>query len=431
MLSHAAGVAAAFAIDDNVPAQQLSYAKLAAQLRADGQLLDWAATSSATNGVILDQGGAGTQSSTGWTAGANAGGWNADYWHDGATGKGTRWVSYTPTLPTNGTYEVYLWWVEASNRATNTPVDIIHATGTNRVLLNQRVTSGGWFKVLTTNFTAGTSGKVIVRNDNTLSGQYCVADGVRFLGVGSAASVVAPVIEVVASDAVAAEFGTNQARFTIVRSGDTNTAVQINYTISGPAIPNADYFALPASVTLPAGGLTTNLTVTPWRDALAEGDETVTLTLNSSPNYTRTTVTNATVVIRDVPWDDWRHQNFSSTELLQPQLSGDLADPDGDGMENQWEYTFGLAPKTAEAQPFTGVVTNGHFALHYPVAKAATDVQIIPEASTNLVFWQTATSLFAPPQEHEQGATVLVILNALAPVEFFPHLFFRLRSSRL
>ena len=84
MTSQSAGTAAAFAIDDNVPVQQVSYPKLSAQLRADGQLLTWATAAVSTNGIILDQGGPGTASSGGWTAGANAGGWNGDYWHDGS-----------------------------------------------------------------------------------------------------------------------------------------------------------------------------------------------------------------------------------------------------------------------------------------------------------------------------------------------------------
>jgi hypothetical protein len=41
MTSHAAGDAAAFAIDDNVPVQSVNYPKLAAQLTADGQILSW------------------------------------------------------------------------------------------------------------------------------------------------------------------------------------------------------------------------------------------------------------------------------------------------------------------------------------------------------------------------------------------------------
>jgi len=128
----------------------------------------------------------------------------------GPQAKGTKWVNYTPNLPTNGLYDVCLWWVESSNRATNTPIDIIHAAGTTRVLVNQKNSSGGWYKILRTNFNAGVGSSVIIRNDGTATGTYCIADGVRWAPVGftlpSPAAPLPPAIEVVASDAVAGEF---------------------------------------------------------------------------------------------------------------------------------------------------------------------------------------------------------------------------------
>src|SRR5205085_49039 len=116
------------------------------------------------------------------------------------------------------------------NRATNTPIDIVHAAGTNRVLVNQRNSSSGWFKIFTTNFNAGTVSSATIRNDNTASG-YVIADGIRFLQIGGSSAPAPPTIEIVASDAVAGEFRTNTARFSIVRSGDTNPAVSVTYTV--------------------------------------------------------------------------------------------------------------------------------------------------------------------------------------------------------
>ncbi len=416
MSSHAAGVAAAIAIDDNVPSQQVNYAKLSALLRADGQLLNWAAATSLTNGIILDQGGAGVTSSSGWSAGANAGGWNGDYWHDGSTGKGTKWVNYAPSLPTNGTYEVYLWWVEASNRATNTPVDVIHAAGTNRVLVNQKVASGGWFKIMTTNFNAGTSGQVIIRNDNTAAGTFCIADGVRFLGIGSAAPVVAPVIELAASDAAGEEFTTNQARFVFVRSGDTNSSLTINYTVGGTAAPGLDYMTLSGSVVLAAGATATNVFVTPIHDAFSEGDETVTISLSGSASYNRTALTNASVVIIDRPIDAWRKANFTSTELTNVVVSSDLSDPDQDGLANLMEYALGKAPKVADAAPFSARIENGYLTLTYTRSRAATDVLLVLEKSSDLLVWQSSPGLFVQLDNADEIALerITVRLSSLA-----------------
>lgn len=434
MTSHAAGVAAAFAIDDNVPVQQLNYRKLAVQLRADGQLLNWAAASVSTNGVIMDQSSLGTSNSgaSGWTAGANAGGWNGDYWHDQSTGKGNKWVTYTPTLPTNGTYEVYLWWVESSNRATNTPVDVIHAAGTNRVLVNQRVSSSGWFKIMTTNFNAGTSGKVTIRNDNTEAGTYCIADGVRFLGIGGAAPTPEPpVIELVASDAVAHEFTTNPACFAFVRSsGDTNVPVTINYTVSGTATPVADYVSLPGNVVLGVGEIATNVFVTPIADNLPEGDETVTLSLSASVSYTRTTLTNATIIIRDQPIDDWRKASFTAGELGNPAISGDLANPDGDSLANLMEYALGLLPKSANGNAFAPRIEAGYFTLTYTRNKAAMDVALTLEHSENLGPWQNEPALFQEISRVDLGLTEEITVRLAAPVGATAT-YVRLKATRL
>ena len=121
--------------------------------------------------------------------GANAGGWplpNGPYWHDGNSGKGSKYVQFTPTIPTNGYYDVYIWWVYASNRATNTPVDIVSATGSNRVYLNQQVNCTNWVKIASSNyFNTGTNGSVTIRNVGTTG--YVVANAVRWMPLGSIA----------------------------------------------------------------------------------------------------------------------------------------------------------------------------------------------------------------------------------------------------
>jgi hypothetical protein len=415
MTSHAAGVAAALAIDEHVPVQQLNYTRLAAQLRADGQLLTWSSAASSTNGIILDQGGPGTVNSGGWTAGANAGGWNGDYWHDGAAGKGTKWISYTPTLPTNGVYEVYAWWVEASNRATNTPYDIIHAAGTNRILVNQRVSSGGWFKLLTTNFNAGTGGKVIIRNDNTAAGSYCIADGIRFLGLGAAAPTNAlPTVDLVASDPDAGEFGDDPGRLAIVRSGDPSAALTVNYAVGGSAAAGLDYLSLPGSVTLAAGAVATNLFITPLVDTLVEGDETVVLSLVPAAGYALTSLSNATVVIHDRPVDAWRFANFTAGETSDPAVGGDDADPDHDGLPNLLEYALGSSPKAADPNPLRLILTNSALQVTCPRAKTATDVSFQLEWSPDLQHWFSGTNYLEPLGTNDAG-TVEWITARLGP----------------
>lgn len=419
MTSQAAATAAAFAIDDQVPSQQVNYPKLAAQLRADGQLLAWSTGSASTNGIIIDQSDTNAFAIGAWTFGANAGGWNTNYLHDQSTGKGTKSVRYVPTITNAGPYEIYLWWVESSNRPTNTPVDIVHNAGTTRILVNQRLSSGGWSKILTTNFNVGTNGSVIIRNDGTAAGTFVVADGVKFVPVGSAAPPTGPpLVEIVASDAVAEEFGTNRARFALVRSGgDTNLpALTVNYSVTGSATSGSDFLTLPGSITFSAGAQATNILMTPLVDTLVEGDETVTLNLLSSANYTLGALSNATVVLRDRPVDTWRKTIFTPSELLDANISGDLANPDGDGAPNLVEYALGLNPRAPDSTLFAPRIEAGHFTLTYTRAKAATDVTVTLQHSTNLTTWQSTPALFEEMSRVDLGASesITVRLSATA-----------------
>ena len=435
MTSQSAGTAAAFAIDDNVPVQQINYQKLSAQLRADGQVLAWLAAIGNTNGIILDQGGPGTTYSTGpyaWSLGANAGGWNGDYWHDGNTAKGNKWITYTPALPATGTYEVDAWWVSNPNRATDTPYYILHAAGTTRVLVNQQNASGGWFKLLTTNFNAGAGSSVTISNGGTTG--YVIADGVRWLPVGTTAPPPPPpVVDLVASDAVACEFGTNSARFSIVRSGDTNLlSLTLNYTLSGTAISGVDYAPLSGSITLSAGALATNIVITPLGSNLPTNHATVTLTLVPSGSFTSTALSNATVTILDRPINTWRRANFNPAELARPSISGDLADPDYDGLANLMEYALGLPPKdpTAVNRPYASI-TSGYLTLTYTRAKSATDVSVEVEQSNDMVTWQSGSNQLRQLSVINHGATQVITVQAASPVSSNAASFLRLRVARL
>jgi hypothetical protein len=431
MTSQSAGTAAAFALDDQVPVQQVAYGKLAAQLRADGQLLAWKPASLSTNGIILDEDEPGAVVTGSWTYGANAGGWNGDYYHDGSAGKGAKWVRYTPDLPTNGTYEVSLWWVEASNRATNTPVDIVHAAGTNRVLINQQRSTGGWWPLLTTNFTAGTSASVTIRNEGTAPGTYVVADAVRFLPVGTnVPPPPPPVVEIVASDPVAGEFGTNLARFALVRSGATNAPLTVVYSVAGSATPALDYAALAVSVTLPAGGVSANLTILPTPDELVEGDETIMVTLQPGAGYTLSALSNATVTLRDRPRDDWRKAQFTAAELAEASVSGDLADPDADGLQNLMEYALGLSPKSQNGAGRPTVdIEGGYLIYRYTQSRSAADVAMAVEQSNDLEHWGSDPAAVEVAEITDAGPARQITVRLVLPVDRESASFLRLRVT--
>jgi hypothetical protein len=440
MTSHAAGVAAAFAVDDNVPVQQLNYQKLSAQLIADGQILAWVGgggQTTGTNGIILTVTNAGgiTKSGT-WTTGANAGGWPlpaGTYWHDGNTGKGAKFVRFTPALSTNGYYDVFIWWVYDPNRANNTPVDIISATASNRVLINQQIKCTDWVKISSSNyFNTGTSGYVTVRNDNTTG--YVVADAVRWLPLGAIASQPAvPTIEIVASAAAASEFGPVPGRLTVVSAnGPAAAPLTVNYSVGGTAVAGVDYAALPGSVTLAAGAVATNMAVTPLGNYLNTNQVTVTISLAQSTNFNSTTLSNATVTIADRPINVWRRANFTPADLASQSVSGDLADPDNDGFSNLLEYAMGLQPKISETtnRPYARL-EDGYFTLTYTQSKAATDASLTIEQSNDLVTWQTGDTYVQPVSQVDLGALRQITVRIAIPGNAASLGFLRFRVQRL
>lgn len=427
ILSQSAATAAALALDDNVAAQAVSYPKLATQLLADGQLLDWVGGTLSPNGVILDNAQPGVAITGSWANGANPGYWGTGYLHDQNSGKGSKWVRFTPNLPFSGAYEVFTWYVADPNRATNVPYDIVHPAGTNRVLLNQRLNGSQWVFLLRTNFSAGQGGGVILRNDNTDG--FVIADAVRFLPVG-AFTVPPPTVSLLASDPLAGEYRTNVGRFTVVRSGDTSQALTVSYEVTGTARNGADYAALGGVVTIPAGSNAAAIFVVPRPDPVPEGEETVTLTLVPGAAYGLSALSNATVVIADQPFDAWRLRHFSPPELADPAQSGPDADPDGDGVLNLQEYALGLDPRTANVGA-NGLpraeIRDGWFTFSYSRLKAATDVAILIERSGNLSEWNPGPACLETVSVTDQGTTQLVTVRDTTPVSASGAAFLRLR----
>ena len=73
-------------------------------------------------------------------------------------------------------------------------------------------------------------------------------------------------------------------------------------------------------------------------------------------------------------------------------------------------------------------MVGGVFTVSYPLAKAATDVAVIPEWSTNLVTWLTGTNYFQVVNLADQTTNQVITIRATLSVS--PS-FFRFRGVRL
>ncbi|MGB8169098.1 MAG: alkaline phosphatase D family protein [Chthoniobacteraceae bacterium] len=120
---------------------------------------------------------------------------------------------------------------------------------------------------------------------------------------GTIGAAATPVVTIAATDASAAETGSNSGSFRITRSGSTVGSLTVNYTIStgaGQATNGVDYTqSLTGVATIASGQSFVEITITPVDDTLIEETETVTMTLGDTGSYDVGTPATATVTITD------------------------------------------------------------------------------------------------------------------------------------
>lgn len=83
-----------------------------------------------------------------------------------------------------------------------------------------------------------------------------------------------------------------------------------------------------------------------------DGAATVTLTVGDGESSISTTF--LLTVTAALPYDNWKYTNFGA-DYLNPDIAGDLANPDGDGLPNLLEYAFGGLPGNATSSPLPAV----------------------------------------------------------------------------
>lgn len=398
MTGQSAATAACFAIDDNVSVQEVSYPKLRAQLLADKMKLTTTASGITETGIIVDNADpTGVEITGDWLASSVTGGYNGpDYLHDNNTGKGTKSIRFTPTLPHSGNYQVFLKWTENANRASNVPVDLRTATGNVTLpLINQRTNGGQWYSLGTRTFNAGsstTTGSVTIRTTGTDG--HVIADAVRFVPLENSTPPPSPLVSLWGANTTTAEplgTATSGGKIMLSRTEAITAPLTVQLAISGTATNGIDYAALPAQITFPAGSSVISIPINPSADAIVEGTETITVSVTARAGYEADSLNGTEIAIHDRPFDAWRHARFSPTQLADAEISSDLADPDHDGLGNLLEYLSDRNPNEADA-PTTG--TRGAININGLKYQTLTfrqlisqEVICIPEVSGDLVTW--------------------------------------------
>ena len=104
----------------------------------------------------------------------------------------------------------------------------------------------------------------------------------------------------------------------------------------------------------------------------------------------------------------WKQGVFTPAELLDPQISGEGADFDGDGLTTLVEYGLALDPKLpdAESLPVASAVTEGgeeFLALTFRRQKHAADLDYSVEVGSDPAGWSGASIRFGAAIDHGDG----------------------------
>ena len=135
--------------------------------------------------VIVDNSDPAASYTGSWQTGTSAvGRYGADYRFALTAAGGLSNAIYQPYLYNPGYYDIYLWYSQGGNRATNAPWSVLYQGGVTNVPVNQQINGGSWYRIAAAlPFARGTNGAVILDNDTGYSGSVVIADAVRFLYV--------------------------------------------------------------------------------------------------------------------------------------------------------------------------------------------------------------------------------------------------------
>jgi hypothetical protein len=217
-----------------------------------------------------------------------------------------------------------------------------------------------------------------------------------------------PAVTIGTTVSTANEFDGAQGAFMLTRTGDLGLPLQVPLTTTGTAIAGTHYLTLPGTVTIPAGQSTISLQLLPVSDSLPQGDRSVGVKVGSDFAIVSDSSQSAMLTIKDKPFDAWRFSIFSTTELSNASISGELADPDGDELVNLIEYAFGLNPKLPNPTAAVIGTTSGYLVVSAAKNPAAADIAWSAQVSSDLENWTPAQTTINSATNFEARDTDLI-----------------------
>ena len=169
-----------------------------------------------------------------------------------------------------------------------------------------------------------------------------------------------------------------------------------------------------------------NMSSTPWNVDVGTGvvqrlEGAVTPAVNNGAvvNGMLTVPAQDAVFLRTWTVDAWRSAYFTAEQLTNSAVSGDSADPDGDGFSNRQEYIAGTNPQDAQSKFLCGVTADGTTTVKlnwspvapgrvYDVYWASNLLHSFVPLQTNIAWPQSAYTNPAPGETESRFYKILV-----------------------
>lgn len=238
----------------------------------------------------------------------------------------------------------------------------------------------------------------------------------------------------------AASEGQN-ALVTVSRSGGSGGATSVNYaTVTGSA-DAADFTPVSGTLSWADGDSADKMIVVAiTSDSVAEGVQSFTVNLGEAlvGGAILGGIQTAEVDISDAvalgAYAAWRVGKFTLGELADNAISGDLVDPDKDGVVNLLEFAFGLLPKTPDAaglpqSSLVAAASDDYLALTF--RRQTNAPELIYTVETNAVLsgaWLGNAVQVGSAVPHGDGTETVVFRDAV-PLDNHPQRFMRVRVT--
>ncbi len=183
------------------------------------------------------------------------------------------------------------------------------------------------------------------------------------------------------------------ATISVGRAGGAVGPVSVAYatTGGGTATAGTNYASVSGTLNWADGDAAVkSFTVPIYNDNVSGPNRTVALSLSSPAGGATLGTASQLLTIVENPTQNWRFAKFGANANV-PSISGDTANPAGDGISNLVKYALAMDPNSGATSPASSFsFVNGGWELNFKRNFLANDVTLTVEQSSDLIRWSSA-----------------------------------------